>query len=122
MNPFAGLIKYIPVYTKYTGRKLYYLFILTTMVAFMEGVGLSMLMPLLGVIEGTGPPQNKAGRLFYNVLAYFGIQDSLIAILMVIGAIFVVKGLFFFSREHIEDLLELDYCEFLNLKCILLTS
>jgi len=96
MNPFVGIIKYIPVYTKYTGKKLYYLFILTTLVAFMEGVGLSMLMPLLGVIEGTGPPQNKAGRLFYNVLAYFGIQDSLIAILMVIGAIFVVKGLFFF--------------------------
>lgn len=98
MNPFVGIIKYIPIYTKYTGKKLYYLFILTTLVAFMEGVGLSMLMPLLGVIEGTGPPQNKAGRLFYNVLAYFGIQDSMIAILMALGGIFVVKGVFFFSE------------------------
>ena len=96
MNPFAGLIKYIPIYTKYTGKKLFYLFIPTTLVAFMEGVGLSMLMPLLGAIEGTGLPQNKVSRFFYDGLAYFGIQDSITAILMIIGAIFVVKGLFFF--------------------------
>ena len=98
MNPFAGLIKYIPVYTKYTGRKLYYLFVLTTMVATMEGLGLSMLMPLLGVIEGTGPPENKAGRLFYDGLVYFGAQDSMMAILMIIGGIFVIKGVFFFAE------------------------
>ena len=96
MNPISGIIKYLPIYKKYTGKRIYYLFILTTLVALLDAVGITMLMPMLSLLDGNGPPSNRMGSMFHSLLTFFGAQNSLLSVIVVIITIFILKAFFIF--------------------------
>jgi len=98
MGIFSGILKYFPIYIKYLPKHMYFLFLFSIGVAFMDGIGITFLFPLLGVLEGSGPPDNQVGRLFYDLLSYMGVNESLVAILLLIGGVFVLKGIFTFAE------------------------
>jgi ABC-type multidrug transport system fused ATPase/permease subunit len=106
LNPFTGALKYLPVYKKYTGNRLYYLFMFTTIVAIFEGIGITMLMPMLGLLENSGPPQNRAAIIIHKFLVFIGIQDSILAILVLIALTFILKGIFVFSEGAYRGFLQ----------------
>ena len=95
---FSSIFKYFRIFRHYVGRRLYVLLALGIGVALAEGLGITMLLPLLKVVEGGGPPDNQLGRIFYDALSMVGVEDSLIGILVVIGVVFVLKGIFFFCQ------------------------
>ena len=105
MNPLSGIIKYLPIYIKYSGKKTFLLFVISSILIFVEGVGLTMVMPLFSVIDGSGPPENQVGLMFYNILSKLGWENNLIAILVLIGSIFILKGLIFIGEGIFRSLI-----------------
>ena len=99
MNLFNTFIKLLKIFRQYLGRKMYLVFVISTGSAFAEGFGITLLLPLSKVVEDSGIPEGKLERIFYNVLVSIGVEDSLIGILVVIGVVFLTKGLLVFAQK-----------------------
>ena len=98
MSIFSGVFKYLKIYRRYIGRRLYLVFVLTAGSALGEGLGIALLLPLLKALEGGGAPDNRAGRILYDVLTFIGLEDSVLGILLLIGLVFFTKAVFMFAQ------------------------
>ncbi|MCS4122752.1 ABC transporter ATP-binding protein [Salinibacter ruber] len=101
MSTFGDLLKYLKIYRRYIGRRLYLVFALAIATAFTQGFGISLLLPLLRASQtGSGNPEDMgtAEQLLYDLLTWMGIADSMGGILAFIAAVFVGKGLLQFAR------------------------
>jgi subfamily B ATP-binding cassette protein MsbA len=99
MNPFAGSFHYFRIFRRYIGRRLYLVFGLTVATAFAEGVGISLLLPLLRTLQGGAVPESGLGRALHEGLSVFGVEDSVGWLLLLIGVVFVAKGALLFASE-----------------------
>jgi ABC-type multidrug transport system fused ATPase/permease subunit len=101
-----NIINLFMTYHRYIGHRLYIVFVLTVGAAMTEGIGITLLMPLLGALEGGGLPDDRAGQVLYNLLATMGIENSVVGILSLIGIIFFLKGLLKFGQEGYRGYLQ----------------
>ncbi len=100
MNIFSDIARYVRIYRRHIGRRIYVVFTLTVLVAFMQGLGFTMLLPLLRVSQSSVDPEELSGaeQLLHELLVWLGIADSLTGVLFVIVAIFMTKGAAQFAR------------------------
>jgi ABC-type multidrug transport system fused ATPase/permease subunit len=108
MSTFRDLLHYLRVYRRYIGRRIYLVFVLTAAAALAEGFGITLLLPLLRASETAGGdvPTGGVEGVLYDLLAWMGIADSMVAILLFIGAMFLGKGLLLFARSGYEGYLQ----------------
>jgi ABC-type multidrug transport system fused ATPase/permease subunit len=108
MGLFSDLFRYLKTYRDYIGRRIYLVFVLTGAAALAEGFGITLLLPLLRASETAGgdiPTGGVEGAL-YDLLAWMGIADSMVAILLFIGTMFLGKGLLLFARSGYQGYLQ----------------
>lgn len=98
---------YLSVYQRYLGRRLYIIFVLTLLTALAEGLGISLLLPLIEAADsGTSNYDNLAMQAINAVLSFFSASDSISAILILIGVVFIGKGLLKFIEGGYKGYLD----------------
>lgn len=94
MKPLPNVFRYLSVYREHVGRRLYLVFGLTLLAATTEGFGIALLLPLIVQMDVTQPVATPSA--FGNVLTsapdWLGIPNSTVGILLLISAIFLLKG------------------------------
>ena len=59
MSTFGDLLKYLKIYRRYLGRRMYLIFVLTVATALAQGFGITLLLPLLRASQsGSGTPED----------------------------------------------------------------
>jgi subfamily B ATP-binding cassette protein MsbA len=108
---------YLKVFQSYIGWRMYSVFALTLLAALAEGLGIVMLLPLLDGLGGGGlsggvdgeatkSHSNAASRLLSDLLDCLGLGGSTLAILLVIGAAFLLKALVRFAASAYSGYLQ----------------
>lgn len=108
MNTFESIAYYLRVYRSYIGRRLYVVFVLTGLAALAEGLGITLLLPLLKVTQ-TGGEEEVSGIVqegLYAALQWMGIEESVVGILLLIGVVFLGKGLLKFAETGYRGYLQ----------------
>jgi ABC-type multidrug transport system fused ATPase/permease subunit len=102
MNTFPDLIRYLIIYRRHIGRRLYVVFGLTALVALTEGFGITLLLPLLRTTQNGGTDEAEsmgwAEQMLHDLLTTMGIADSVGGILLFIALVFVAKGVLKFAK------------------------
>jgi ABC-type multidrug transport system fused ATPase/permease subunit len=100
MSTFGDLLKYLKIYRRYIGRRIYLVFGLTVAVALTQGFGITLLLPLLRASQsdGAGTDMGWAEEALHSLLASMGIAESLPGILLFIALVFLAKGALQFSK------------------------
>ena len=104
MSTFADLFRYLKIYRRYIGRRIYLVFGLTVAVAFTQSFGITLLLPLLRASQSgdEAADMNWYEEVLHTLLSWMGIADYLPGILAVIAIVFVVKGgLQFAKRSYV---------------------
>lgn len=113
----STVIYYLNVYREYLGRRIYLIFLLTLLAALAEGLGISLLLPLIEAADtGTAEYNNIAMRGINSILNFFGANESISAILIFIGVVFLGKGLLKFAEGGYKGYLESRLLEELKTK------
>ncbi len=102
MNTFGDLLKYLKIYRRYIGRRLYLVFALAVATAFAQSFGITLLLPLLRASQtGGGDPEDMgtAEQYLQALLETLGIADAMGGILLFIAAVFVGKGALSFAKQ-----------------------
>ncbi|HUZ74129.1 MAG TPA: ABC transporter ATP-binding protein [Stellaceae bacterium] len=82
------------------GWRLALLVLLLSLSSVTEGVGLTLLFPLLAQIGlGTAASQGAVGHGVGDALAFLGIGQTLVPILVLVGIAFVVQNVFFLAQS-----------------------
>ncbi|WP_231847333.1 ABC transporter ATP-binding protein [Salinibacter ruber] len=100
------------------GRRIYLVFGLTVLTAFTQGLGFTMLLPLLRVTQSTSDPSelSTAEKILHDLLASMGIAESLVGVLGFIAAIFFVKGALQFAQTSYIGYLQADLLKELKIR------
>ncbi len=109
MNTFGDLIKYLKIYRKYLGWRMYLVFALASATALASGFGITLLLPLLKASQSGGANPEEMGtaeELLYDLLGWMGIADSMGGILAFIAVVFVGKGLLGFANGGYKSYLK----------------
>ncbi len=90
------LIKYFIQFKKFIGRRVYYLLTLAFIVGFVEGLGVTLFLPILQ--NGFG--DDKISKVIKSVFDFFHIGFSFTIILVVILGVFILRSVFliFYAR------------------------
>lgn len=102
---FEEYLKLHGIYRKYIGRKMYIIFLLSLMVVVMASFGIALLLPLVEIFDATEPRTatgEDAGlimRMMYDFVSFFGVQDSIPGILLLLMGVFVLKGFVTFGAS-----------------------
>lgn len=100
MDILQNIKRYLGIYRKYLGRRIYIIFGLTLLAALAEGLGIAMLLPLIQSVNATDAAEMDSKTAYmYDLLAYFGMADSVVGILLFIAIAFLGKGLLKFAEE-----------------------
>lgn len=96
MKLFGSITYYFGVYKNFIGKRLYIVFTLTAAAALTEGFGITLILPLIeaaGAGDGGLERGGAAVQFLHSILQFMGIANSVVGILIFIGAIFIGKGL-----------------------------
>jgi len=89
-----NIFSYLKIYQNYLGKKLYIIFVISLLVALSEGLGISMLLPLIqssGSLNGNLSNSITVG--IYSLLNFMGVTNLLIGTLVLTVIIFIIKGI-----------------------------
>jgi ABC-type multidrug transport system fused ATPase/permease subunit len=108
MNTFRDIIRYLRIYRRYLGRRMYLIFALTVATALAQGFGITLLLPLLRASQSGGSSENMgtAEQMMHDLLSWMGIADSMIGILAFIAIVFVGKGALQFAKGGYQGYLQ----------------
>ena len=109
MSTFGDLLKYLKIYRRYLGRRMYLIFVLTVATALAQGFGITLLLPLLRASQsGSGNPEDMgtAEQVLQTMLETMGIADSMVGILAFIALTFVAKGALQFAKGGYQGYLQ----------------
>ena len=109
MSTFGDLFRYLKIYRKYLGRRMYLVFALASATALASGFGITLLLPLLKASQSGGADPEEMGtaeQLLYDLLGWMGIADSMGGILAFIALVFVAKGLLSFANGGYKSYLK----------------
>jgi subfamily B ATP-binding cassette protein MsbA len=93
MSPLTDVPAYLKVFQTYIGRRMYVVLALSLAAAIAEGFGIVMLLPLLESINAGGEAPTGASKIMHDILQAVGLGGSMVAILIVIGIAFLIKGI-----------------------------
>ena len=107
MDILKNIRRYLLIYQRYLGRRLYIIFGLTMLAALAEGFGIALLLPLLEAVDASeAADMDSKTRLMYNILDTVGVADSVMAILVFIALAFLGKGLLKFIEQAYQGYLQ----------------
>ncbi|MCS4199737.1 ABC transporter ATP-binding protein [Salinibacter ruber] len=108
MNTFGDLLKYLKIYRRYLGRRMYLIFGLAVATALAQGFGITLLLPLLRASQSGGDPEDMgtAEQVLQAMLETMGIADSMVGILAFIAIVFVGKGALQFAKGGYQGYLQ----------------
>jgi ABC-type multidrug transport system fused ATPase/permease subunit len=109
MSTFGDLLKYLKIYRRYLGRRMYLVFVLTVATALAQGFGITLLLPLLRASQSGGSNPEDMGtaeQYLQALLDTMGIADSMTGILAFIAATFVAKGALQFAKGGYQGYLQ----------------
>ena len=108
MNTFGDLLKYLKIYRRYLGRRMYLVFMLTAATALAQGFGITLLLPLLRASQsgGSAEEMGTAEQYLHAMLETMGIADSMVGILAFIAIVFVAKGALQFAKKGYQGYLQ----------------
>ena len=100
MSTFGDLLRYLKIYRRFIGRRIYLVFVLTVAVALTQGFGITLLLPLLRTSQSSSMEDaGWAEQLLHNLLSGMGIADWMPGILAFIALTFVAKGGLQFAQK-----------------------
>ena len=108
IKPFIDLYNYIKMFQIYLGRKMYVIFIFSTIASILEGLGILMLLPLLESIDSINnadSPTTGFNFYFYKLINILGLSQSTFSVLLLIVFVFILKGLLTFISLGINSYL-----------------
>jgi ABC-type multidrug transport system fused ATPase/permease subunit len=93
-NPVRDIPRYLRDFQSYLGPRMYLVYALAVLAALAEGFGIVMVLPLLQTLDaGTEHTVSGTGQVSNQLLATLGFADSTVALLLIITAAFLLKGL-----------------------------
>lgn len=95
------LFYFYRIYTKYLSRGVWWLLALTILVAFADGLGISMLLPLLQSLEVSDATSQD--NIIFRITESLGIGGSLTGILTFMFVIFLGKALLKFGAGYFKS-------------------
>lgn len=96
------LLKYLKMFQIYLGSKIYIIYFLGVITAFLEGIGIVMVLPLLESLDNINNLENlkdKGGfinEFVLNMISFVGLDLNVGSILIFITIAFILKGLISF--------------------------
>ena len=108
MGSLSDILHFARVYRSYIGRRLYLIFGLTVAAALTEGLGITLLLPLLQSTSTTNAAENPGfvQSTLDRLLGWMGIADSTVGILVFIGVVFLAKGALKFAEGGYKSYLQ----------------
>jgi ABC-type multidrug transport system fused ATPase/permease subunit len=109
MDTLGDLFRYLRIYRRYIGRRMYIIFVLSALSAFASSFGIALLLPLLRASQTSGGRPEDMGtaeQWLYDLLAWMGIAESMGGILAFIAVVFVGKGLLLFTQNGYKGYLQ----------------
>ena len=94
------LFNYLKMFEFHLGKKIYIIYFLGILTAFLEGIGILMLLPLLENLDSVqtiDPNESLINKLIFNLINFFGLDLNVSSILIFITISFVLKGLISFG-------------------------
>ena len=98
-NPIKDIPKYVKIFQAYLGKRIFIILGLTMLAGVAEGFGILMLLPLfqsLDSLSGSNEQSGIALTFINQSLAFFDLDNSILAILIIISLTFLLKGLLTF--------------------------
>jgi ABC-type multidrug transport system fused ATPase/permease subunit len=92
------LLYFFRIYRKYLSNKVWWLLVLTTVVAFADGLGISMLLPLLQSLEVSDTASKD--NILFELTDLLGVTGSLTGILAFMFLIFLGKAVLKFATGY----------------------
>ena len=90
---------YFKLIKQFVGNKMYILFALTLFVAALDGVGITLLLPLLEVSDvGESGSENEKLQIFVSAFEFLNIPWEFKWVLLTIGGVFIFKGLIKYTQ------------------------
>jgi len=108
VSTFRDIFRYLAIYRRYIGRRMYLVFGLTVATALAQGFGITLLLPLLRASQSGGSAENMgmAEQMLYDLLGWVGIEDSMPGILAFIAIVFLSKGVLQFAKYGYQGYLQ----------------
>ena len=108
MNTFRDIFRYLAIYRRYIGQRIYLVFVLAVLTALAQGFGITLLLPLLRASQSGGQAEEMgtAEQVLYDLLGWMGIAESMIGILAFIAVVFLGKGLLQFANGGYKGYLQ----------------
>jgi subfamily B ATP-binding cassette protein MsbA len=107
------LLYFYRIYLKYLSNKVWWLLLITIFVAFADGLGISMLLPLLQSLEVTG--QEEADNILFQITQALGVSGSLTGILAFMFVLFLGKAVLKFAAGYFQSALFRDLFRYLKI-------
>lgn len=106
MSIFKEIVYYFRVFVKYLGFRMYIVFFLTLLAASTELFGIALLLPLIEMVDSdiAGDPTTIT-IILQAILGFFGIDDSMVGVLLFIAVVFSFKGVIKFAESGYQAVL-----------------
>jgi subfamily B ATP-binding cassette protein MsbA len=104
---FGDIPGYLRTFREFIGMRVYLVFALMLVEALLEGIGILMLLPLLQSLDASGAASGRFATWVTEFLASVGVSGP-IAVLGVIAAVFVFKGMASFAASGYGGYLRAD--------------
>ena len=104
---FKMLIQYFRVFHDYSGKRLWLLFWVILFGGLLEGIGLSLLLPILD-LEQNAAGQSGYFRFIHAFFGFIGVKVSLVSLLVLLLIVFSCKGLLKYLQEVMVAYIQTD--------------
>jgi len=113
---FSKIFAILSSFEKYLGRKMYIALAFSAVASVIDGLGITLLMPLLTVMAGNDLDQGSAYEVFISeILTSLNFSTgSVLGILALLSFIFLLKGAIFFAALYLINQLKVDLLRLLK--------
>jgi ABC-type multidrug transport system fused ATPase/permease subunit len=107
-NIFPEAFKNISYFYSYLKYRLFLIFILNILVGLMDGLGLSMFIPLLEFVSSSETGADKSTELVFlsDFIVSMGLPFTLTTVLLIMLSFFILKGTFRFFAEYCNSVFQ----------------
>ena len=99
----TSLLKYFSYFKNIAGRHMYGYILVNLLVGLLDGLGLAMFIPLLGIASGinanTGDENSDVINFIVNLFDSVGVNLNLVNALLFMVVVFSIKGVFYYLRN-----------------------
>ena len=99
----TSLLKYFSYFKNIAGWHMYGYILVNLLVGLLDGLGLAMFIPLLGIASGinanTGDENSDVINFIVNLFDSVGINLNLVNALLFMVVVFTIKGVFYYLRN-----------------------